>query len=65
VRALADARLGAAIPVLMAQVGDVGLLQVDGRDSLALCGGSHWLAPGAQGLEVLPLDAAVAAWRAR
>lgn len=64
VRALADARLGAAIPVLMAQVGDAGLIQFDGRESLALCGGGHWLAPGEQGLEVLPLGDALAAWRA-
>lgn len=61
---LAEARAGAAVPVLAAQVGDVGLLPLDGRDTLALCGGAHWLAPGAAGLVALPLETAVAAWRA-
>jgi hypothetical protein len=56
-------RFGAACPVLAAQVGDVGLVHTDGRDSLALCAGSHWLAAGEQGLESLPLDAARCAWR--
>lgn len=64
VRGLADARAGAAVPVLAAQVGDVGLLPLDGRDTLGLCGGAHWLAPGAQGIVALPLDAATHAWRA-
>jgi hypothetical protein len=63
-RAIAQARAGAEVPVLAAQVGDVGLLPLDGRDTLAVCGGAHWLAPGALGLAALPLDAAVAAWRA-
>jgi hypothetical protein len=64
VRGLAEQRAGQAVPVLSAQVGDVGLLPLDGRDTLALCGGAHWLAPGADGLVALPLDAATAAWRA-
>jgi len=64
VRGLAQARAGAAVPVLAAQVGDVGLLPLDGRDTLALCGGAHWLAPGPNGLVTLPLDAATDAWRA-
>jgi hypothetical protein len=64
VRGLADARAGAPVPVLAAQVGDVGLLPLDGRDTLALCGGAHWLAPGALGIVALPLDAASDAWRA-
>lgn len=61
---LAEARAGAAVPVLAAQVGDVGLLPLGGRDTLALCGGAHWLAPGPHGLITLPLDAASDAWRA-
>lgn len=67
IEALADARLGARIAVTAAQVGDVGLLRtgegLDARDSLALCGGSSWLAPGADGLVSLPIDAARIAWR--
>jgi hypothetical protein len=61
---LAEARAGESIPVLAAQVGDVGLLPIDGRDTLALCGGAHWLAPGAVGLVAVPLDMASDAWRA-
>lgn len=64
VRGLADARAGEPVPVLAAQVGDVGLLPLDGRDTLALCAGAHWLAPGANGLAALPLEAASHAWRA-
>jgi hypothetical protein len=64
VRGLAESRAGKSVPVLAAQVGDVGLLPLDGRDTLALCGGAHWLAPGALGLVALPLDAASLAWRA-
>lgn len=64
VRGLAQARAGAAVPVSAAQVGDVGLLPFNGRDTLALCGGAHWLAPGAEGLVALPIDAASLAWRA-
>lgn len=63
-RALAAARLGEPIAPALAQVGDVGLVQHDGRESLALCGGALWLATGEQGLERLPLSDALAAWRA-
>lgn len=62
-RAIASSRFGEAVPVLAAQVGDVGLLDLDGRQSLALCGGGHWMAPGELRVETLPLDAAIAAWR--
>ncbi len=63
VQALGDARLGPRVPILMAQVGDIGLLTLDDRESLAVCGGGHWLAPGLAGLVCLPLSAAVAVWR--
>lgn len=62
-RAIAASRFGAEVPVLMAQVGDIGLLPLEGRESLALCGGGVWLAPGLDQLEVMPLSAAVGAWR--
>lgn len=63
VHQLAQTRLGVAIPLSLAQVGDVGLVQQGGRDSLALWAGAAWLAPGPQGLVSLPFTAAVAAWR--
>lgn len=62
-RAIASTRFGAEIPVLMAQVGDVALVSLEGRESLALCGGGHWMAPGLDQVEMLPIAAAVAAWR--
>lgn len=63
-RAIATAALGAEVSPLLAQVGDIGLSQQRGRDMLAVCGGGHWLAPGAQGLELVPPAAVVTAWRA-
>ncbi len=62
-RAIAAARLGAEIAPALAQVGDVALIELEGRQSLALCGGGHWVAPGVDQLEVLPFGAALAAWR--
>lgn len=62
-RSIGGQRFGAEIAPGLAQVGDVGLVEYDGRESLALCGGSHWVAAGAVGLAVLPMSAAIAAWR--
>lgn len=62
-QAIASSRFGEQVPVLMAQVGDVGLLELEGRQSLALCGGSHWMAPGLDQLETLQPSAVIAAWR--
>lgn len=62
-RAIGSARFGAEIAPALAQVGDVGLVVHDGRQSLALCGGAHWVAAGAVGLAVLPMRAAAVAWR--
>lgn len=55
--------LGEPIPVAMAQRGDVGLLIADGRDTLAVCVGAHWAAPSDDGLLMVDLVAASAAWR--
>lgn len=56
---------GPAVPPLTAQAGDIGLVQHEGRDLLAVCAGPLWLAPAAAGLAALPLSEAVAAWRVR
>lgn len=63
-RAIGAARFGAEIAPALAQTGDVALVVVDGRESLALCGGGHLLAPGLEQLQTLPLSSAIAAWRA-
>lgn len=63
VAALADARLGPPIHPGLAQVGDVGLGALDGRDTLLLCGGSTWHAPGPAGLVAVHADAITRAWR--
>ena len=61
---IGDARLGPRVPVLCAQVGDVGLIEQDGRDMAAVCAGQHWLAAALEGgLAVLPLAAARVVWR--
>lgn len=56
-------RAGPSVPALMAAHGDIGLVQHEGRDLLALCNGDCWLVVGPFGLLVLPLTAAVKAWR--
>lgn len=62
-RSIGGSRFGAEIHPMQAQVGDVGLIEVEGRESFALCGGVVWLAPGLNGLERLGINVAVMAWR--
>lgn len=57
------ARAGESIPALCAQVGDIGLVEHDGRELLAVCAGPVWLVPAEQGLAALPIDSATSAWR--
>lgn len=53
--AIATAALGEPLPVRCAQVGDVVLTKAGKRDMLAICNGRLALAPGANGLESVPL----------
>lgn len=62
-RGLACAALGHAIDPRLAAVGDVVLLQHGGRELLAVCNGADAMAPGSMGLQVVGMDAALAAWR--
>jgi len=62
-RAIGGSRFGEEILPALAQTGDVGLVVVEGRESLALCSGTNWIAPGLDQLETLPSDAALMAWR--
>ena len=63
VDAIADRVLGERIGNAFAQRGDVLLLSVDGRDSLAVCFGGVCAAPGIERLEFLPTGSARCAWR--
>lgn len=64
-RAIGASRFGAEILPALAQVGDVGLAVLEGRETLLLCGGALWLGPGPgeAGLQRVPASAIVAAWR--
>lgn len=60
---MARAGLAAVAPAL-AQRGDVVLLRHGGpQPVLGVCLGEHAAAPGAQGLQTVPMAQAVAAWR--
>ena len=63
VRALATHALGEPVGPLMAAVGDVVLFEQDGRELLAVCNGGTALAVAGQGLEPLPMSAALAVWK--
>ena len=60
---LVGSSLGAPIPPSFASVGDVVLVENEGRELLAICNGTAALAPGKTGIVVLGMNAAVAAWR--
>lgn len=50
---IADQRACDAVPPSLAQPGDIGRVTCDGRPTLAVCMGGHWLAPGEHGLVTL------------
>lgn len=51
------------IEPLMAQRGDVVMIEQDGTDALGICVGIEIIAAGPDGLTRLPITAALAAWR--
>ncbi|MNL71970.1 hypothetical protein D3C87_1972060 [compost metagenome] len=61
--ALATSLLGQSAPPLMAAVGDVVLLAIEGRDLLGICNGVNAFAPGPDGLVALEMTAVSAAWK--
>ena len=61
--AVASDALGASVSPLMAGVGDVLLCTNAGHELLAICNGGTALAPGERGMEVMGMDAALAAWK--
>lgn len=60
---IAERALGQPIAPLLARVGDVGLVDTEGRELFAVCNGTHWLAPCDRGLATLGLPSARLAWR--
>lgn len=52
-----------AVAPAFAQRGDLVLVEIDGRESLALCVGDVVAGPGTEGLAFAPLAAVRAAWR--
>lgn len=61
--AIASARIGPQVNPKLAQVGDIAMCQVEGRDALAVVMGSHLLAPGESGLVPVPMSEARKVWR--
>lgn len=61
--AIAAARIGEQINPKLAQVGDIAMCRVEGRDCLAVAMGSHLLGPGESGLVAVPMSEARKVWR--
>ena len=61
--ALASSFLGEAESPRMAAVGDVVLLLNEGREVLGICNGTNTISPGRDGMAVLEMTAASAAWK--
>ena len=65
VQGAADALLGPRIAPALAQVGDIGLGDLEGRATLLVCVGDAWVGPGGAGSVRLPFEVvADTAWRA-
>lgn len=54
---------GPEIVPAFAQRGDLVLIEIDGRESVAVCIGAEAIGPAADGLLAVPMALAVAAWR--
>jgi hypothetical protein len=61
--AIATGALGEPVSPLLAGVGDVVLLDNEGRELLAVCNGTTAVAPGADGAVSIGMETAKAAWR--
>lgn len=55
--------LGPSVDPALARPGDLGLVQTAAAETLAVCLGSHWAAPGLAGLTMLRTAHVSAAWR--
>ena len=54
---------GASVSPLRAGVGDVVLVINEGRELLAVCNGTTAIGPGPDGIAVMDMNAAIAAWK--
>lgn len=59
---MTDDVMGAQIVPAYARRGDIVLIEMDGRECLAVCLGAVAAAPAADGLRIAPMGAATAAW---
>lgn len=63
VRGIAAACLGAPIPPLCAQRGDVVVIDTEAGEALAICDGALVISAAPRGVTLFKLDRALAAWR--
>lgn len=62
-RAIARRALGAELAPQYAAIGDVVLLDLDGRETLCICNGQTVLGPARLGMVAVPIEGAICAWR--
>jgi hypothetical protein len=60
---LASKALGEPIPPVFATVGDVVLVRMGEGEALGICNGGVVIGPGPDGMAVVGMEAALAAWR--
>ena len=63
VAGIATRLLGAPVPPLMARVGDLVLIEMDGMPALGVCNGTSLIGPGPDGIVAFGMGHAKAAWR--
>ena len=63
VRGIATAALGDSVAPAFATVGDIVLMEQDGRELLAVCNGLEALCAGYSGLAPAGMEQALAAWK--
>lgn len=62
-RGIATEALGEPVAPAFAAVGDVVLLRMGDSEALGICNGTVAMGPGPAGIEIVGMDAALAAWK--
>lgn len=62
-RAIGDNAFGSPVDPVSASLGDIGLVENEGRECLAVFGGQFFHAPAERGLTILPVEQCKRAWR--